>query len=79
MEIQNVKIEVILKIMHLNQIDLLNKIDKILDEEAYVGFTNNGKPLTFKEYNSRLQLAEKQIQSGNGISQENLESEIESW
>ena len=43
------------------------------------GYTTEGKPLTKKAYNKRLQKAEAQIQSGNYISQEEIEKESENW
>ncbi len=44
-----------------------------------VGYTTNGKSLTKQQYNERLIGAEKQIESGDYITQEDLEKEIESW
>lgn len=46
-------------------------------KEKEVGYTTDGKPLTRQQYNERLLVAEKQIRSGDYITQEDLEKEIE--
>lgn len=73
------KLKVVQMILSLDQETIINKIDKILENEMVVGYTVEGKPLTKKEYNLRLDIAEKQIENGEVISQENLEKESESW
>ena len=42
----------------------------ILDNEIIVGYSVEGKPLTKKEYNKRLEKAEAQIASGKFLTQE---------
>lgn len=79
MDLQVAKIDVLQKIMNVSKISLLDKINDILDKEMTVGYTSDGKPLTKQAYNNRLLLAEKQIASGNIISQEDLEKEVENW
>lgn len=79
MDLKTAKLEVIQKIMNVSAESLLEKIDNLLDEELIVGFTASGKPLTKREYNQRLTKAEQQIESGEYISQEDLEKEIENW
>ena len=79
MDLQVAKIDVLQKIMNVSKMSLLDKISDILDKEMIVGYTVDGKPLTKEAYNSRLLLAEEQIASGNYISQEDLEKEVENW
>ena len=79
MDLQSTKLKVMQKIMNVSKASLLEKISNILDEEMIVGYTTDGKPLTFQQYNERLLIAEKQIESGDYISQEELEKETESW
>lgn len=67
------------KIMNVSQASLLEKISRIIDEEMTVGYTSDGSPLTKKQYDERLLLAEKQIESGDCISQEDLEEEVSNW
>ncbi|MDA3893849.1 MAG: hypothetical protein PF517_19485 [Salinivirgaceae bacterium] len=79
MDLQVAKIDILQKIMNVSKISLLDKINDILDKEMIVGYTTGGDPLTKEAYNARLLLAEKQIASGNHISQEDLEKEVENW
>ena len=79
MDLQVAKIDVLQKIMNVSKVSLLEKINDILDKEMIVGYTVDGKPLTKDAYNARLLLAEEQIASGNYISQEDLETEVENW
>ena len=79
MDLQATKLEVIQKIMSVSATSLLEKINNLLEKEMTVGFTVAWKPLTKESYNARLQLAEKQIRSGEYITQEDLEKEAENW
>ena len=55
------------------------KVNKLLEKEMTVGYTVEGKPLTKASYNARLLIAEKQIHSGQYITQEDLEKDVENW
>jgi hypothetical protein len=79
MDLQSAKINVMQKIMGVNKKSLLDKINKILDEEMVVGYTVEGKPLTRESYNKRLQIADAQILAGEYQTQEDLEKESENW
>jgi len=79
MDLQTAKINVMQKIMNVSKASILDKISNILDEEMIVGYTTDGQPLTKNQYDERLLVAEKQIESGDYITQEDLEKEIENW
>lgn len=79
MDLQTFKINVMQKIMNVSKASLLEKISDILDEEMVAGYTADGQSLTKTQYNERLLVAEKQIESGDYITQEDLEKEIENW
>ena len=79
MDLQTAKLNLMQRIMNVSKASLLDKISNILDEEMIVGYTTDGKPLTREQYNERLLVAENQIESGDYITQENLEKEIENW
>jgi hypothetical protein len=79
MRVQDIKLDILQKIMQVKEPALLKKINKLLNEEAVVAYSAKGKPLIAKDYNNRLKFAEKQIISGKSISQEELENEVESW
>jgi len=44
-----------------------------------VAYTLEGKPLTKSEYRQDLLAAEKEIEKGKYITQEDLEKEVENW
>lgn len=73
------KLDVMQKLMSVSKTSLLDKVDNLLDQEMIVGFTVEGEPLTKESYNMRLQVAEKQILSGESTTQEDLEKESENW
>ena len=79
MDLQAAKLDVMKKIMNVSTESLIAKVDKLLEEEMIVGYTVKGEPLTKKEYNLRLEKAEKQIASGDFITQDDLEKEVENW
>jgi len=79
MDLQTAKINLMQKIMNVSKPSLLDKISNILDEEMTIGYTTDGQPLTRQQYNERLLFAEKQIESGDYLTQEDLEEEIKNW
>jgi hypothetical protein len=79
MDIQAAKLDLVEKILNIRREDIIEKLNKILDKEMIVGYTTEGKPLTKKAYNKRLEKAEAQIASGNYLTQEELEKESENW
>lgn len=79
MDIQATKLDVVQKILSVKKESILEKISKILEKEMIVGYTVEGKPLTKAAYNKRLEKAEKEIASGNYITQEDLEKEAANW
>ena len=79
MGLQKTKLSVMQKIMSVSKVSLLEKIDKLLEEEMIVGYTVDGKPLTKKDYDLRLQVGEHQLNKGEYTSQEELEKESENW
>lgn len=79
MGLQASKLSLVQKILSLNQKSVIDKIDELLEREMIVGYTVNGKPLTKAAYNERIAIAEKQLQNGDFISQEDLEKDSENW
>jgi len=79
MNIQATKLNVVQKILSVQKPSILKKINQILDREMIVAYTVDGKPLTSEDYNARLELAEKQLQNGEFLTQEELEREAENW
>ncbi len=79
MGLQETKLDVMQKLMSVSKTSLLDKVNNLLDQEMIVGYTVEGEPLTKQSYNIRLQIAEKQILSGEYTTQEDLEKESENW
>lgn len=79
MDLKTAKLEVIQKIMNVSTESFLEKINNLLEEELIVGYSVKGEPLTRKEYNQRLEKAEQEIASGDCLSQQELEKEVENW
>ena len=79
MNIQAAKLDIVQKILTVETESIIEKINKILDKEMIVAYTVDGNPLTKDAYNKRLQKAEAQIESGDYLTQEELEKESENW
>ncbi len=79
MNIQAVKIDLVQKLLSVKSELLLKKINFLLDTEVVVAYTVDGKPLTKNQYNKNLAEAEKEIEAGNFISQEELEIKSAKW
>jgi len=48
-------------------------------DQEIIGYTVSGEPLTKEAYNKRLEEAERQIEAGNYLTQEEVEKEAENW
>jgi len=79
MDIQAAKIDLVQKILSVKTESIIEKLNNILEKEMIVGYTVEGKPLTKKAYNKRLEKAEQEIESGNYVTQEELEKEAVNW
>jgi len=79
MKVQDIKLDILKKIILVSEFNVLQKINKLLDDELIVGYTSEGIPLTGNAYQNRLKKAEKQIQLGKSLSQDELEREAELW
>lgn len=79
MTLEQRKIELIAMMLKVRSESLINQMENLLKKEMIVGYTTAGEPLTLKQYNERLEKAEKQITNGEGTSQEDFEKESEQW
>jgi hypothetical protein len=79
MDLQTAKIGLVQKILGVKKESIIEKINLILDNEMTVAYTVEGKPLTLDAYNKRLEVAEKQMASGDFLSQDEIEKESENW
>ena len=78
-DIQLRKLKVMEMLMQVRSEQLVERMEKLLEKEMIVAYTTDGKPLTLKAYNKRLEKAEKQIQEGKVITHEELKERIKKW
>lgn len=79
MNIQTVKIDLVQKLLTVKSEEVLKKINRILDKEVIVAYTVDGKSLTQEQYTKNLKDAEKEIEAGDFITQEELEKKSAKW
>jgi hypothetical protein len=60
-DLQLRKLKVMELLLHVSSEQLVEQTEKILEREMIVAYTTQGKPLTLKAYNKRLEIAKKQI------------------
>lgn len=58
---------------------VLKAVAESYHENDVVAYQVNGNPVSRKEYDSELELAENEIQSGLFTSQEQLDKEVKNW
>ena len=79
MDIQAAKLDLVEKILNIKTESIIEKLNNILDKEVIVGFTTDGKHLTKKAYNKRLEKAEQDVLNGRVTNSEDLKKELQSW
>lgn len=79
MNLEAEKIDLMQKILNIRTESIVQKIKAILDKEMIVAYSAQGEPLTKEQYNKRLTFAEKQIASGDYLSQEQIEEQSKNW
>ncbi len=79
MDLQTRKLTLIERLIWLNDLTTLNKIDKLLDKSAKVNYEARIKPMTNAEYKARLDKAEDDFKKGNVTEQSDFEKEILNW
>lgn len=82
MNIQAIKLEIMQYLLNSNKKSVLAKFKSIIEKEQakeIVAYTVDGNPLTLVEYQKELEQAEKEIESGDYFTTEELEKEISTW
>jgi hypothetical protein len=77
MELSAKKLELMQKLLSVSNASLLSRISDLIDKENIVGYSASGEALTLEDYNKRLEVAEKQLESGDYLTQEELEKKLE--
>lgn len=79
MDIQSLKIDLAQKILELKDQSTLAKIASVLEDSAIVAYSTNGEPLTKTDYLKTLSDAEKEIDSGDFLSHEEVVKTSNDW
>lgn len=77
MELSEKKLELVQKLLSVSNASLLSRISDLIDKENIVGYTVSGEALTLEDYHKRIEVAEKQFESGDYLTQEELEKKFE--
>lgn len=79
MNLETLKIDLAKQLFNIDKEAVLNRIKDILDKEEIVAYTIDGKPLTKKAYIDSVKEAEKDIETGNYTTHQQLLEEIKKW
>lgn len=81
MDIQLEKFQLIEALMKIDDMSLIEEIKNLVENKAnpIMGFDIEGKAIPKAQLINQIEAAEERIDSGEFISQENLEKESESW
>ena len=79
MNIESTKIDLAKQLFNINEEAVLMQIKTILDKKEIVAYTTDGTPLTRKEYIKAIMEADKDVENGNYISQNQLLENIKKW
>ncbi|PIE50424.1 MAG: hypothetical protein CSA38_03210 [Flavobacteriales bacterium] len=58
------KIDIAQQVLNLSDINLLEKINNLLNKEAIVGYSANGTPITKSDFIKDMQEVERKIEAG---------------
>lgn len=81
MDIQAEKLHLIEKLTRIQDIRIIEQIKELLKQKnnPVVGYEISGDPITRRQLVKRIEEAEKRIDNGEYITQEDLEKESENW
>ncbi len=73
------KYKMIEKLMLTNDENALKQVNDILESVEVIGYELDGTPITKRAYIEKIQSAQLRVASGDYITQEDLEKEMEQW
>ncbi len=81
MDIQAEKLHLIEELTRIQDIHIIEQIKQLLKQKnnPVVGYEINGDPITRKQLVKRIEEAEKRMDNGEYVTQEDLEKESENW
>lgn len=80
MDIHAEKLRLIEELARIQDIQIIEQIKQLLNQKnPVVGYEINGDPITRKQLIKRIEAAEKRIDGGEYITQEDIEKESQNW
>jgi hypothetical protein len=79
MNLEARKLAIIEKFIHVQNDDIITRVEKILAKVKGIPKNEIFKPLTIEEFNNRIKKSMNDSNNGNLISNKDLKSEIEEW
>ncbi len=79
MDIHALKLDLVQKLLTVKKESVLEKITQILDSEVIVAYTVDGEPMTRNQYLQDLEAAELEIDSGDYLTQSDVEKRASKW
>lgn len=73
------KYKLIEQLMHTNDEEILIQVKGMLDSVEVIGYELDGTAITKRTYIEKIKAAQKRVTSGDFITQEDLEKEMEQW
>jgi len=73
------KYKLIEKLMQTEDEAILQQVHVILESIEIIGYELDGSPITKRNCLDKLKSAQKRVSSGDYITQEDLENEMEKW
>lgn len=58
---------------------MMHAMSKEYNKPVIVGYNTDGSPITQKDLRNRVKSASKRVKSGNFLTQEEVEKEVENW
>jgi hypothetical protein len=81
MDIQLEKLHLIEKLTQIEDIDIIQQVKELLNQKGIqiVGYRMDGAPVTKKQLIKQIEEADARIDSGEYITQEEVEKESQNW
>ena len=79
MDLQTRKLELIQEFLKIQSEDVISRLEKILKKENKKSGREDFKPMTIKEFNSRIDQSMEDSKNGRLIEASELKSKIDKW
>lgn len=79
MSLEAIKIDLIQRLLKVEQASVLKKVESLLSEDEIVAYTVSGEPLTKDAYSQLVKESESAVEEGDYVSHEELLKTIKQW